>query len=57
MIEPTCSNCYMREMPDCGEHGVCENWDGGCQICNLAGEPFLREYCGDCDLEEDEDDG
>lgn len=54
MADPKCSNCCMRGK--CKALGVCEDWDGDCQICNLAGEPVLRDYCADCDWEEEEED-
>ena len=52
MADPKCSNCCMRG--ECKALGVCEDWDGDCQICNLAGEPVLRDYCADCDWEEED---
>lgn len=58
MAKPKCSNCIHHLLcmrGGCKAHSVCEDWDGDCQICNLAGEPVLRDYCVDCDWEDIEE--
>lgn len=54
-MNPTCENCMNRERCPTSINGCCERWEGDCDLCNIHGEQLFKEYCADCDWEEDDD--